>query len=213
MLAAVLKGAMISGSLIIAIGGQNAFVLKQGLLRQHVFWVALICFLCDLVLIGVGVYGMGVAIGKNETLSALLALCGGIFLLVYGWRSFRAAFAMKHDVLEANDAPVAQSLKATILMTLAVTLLNPHVYLDTVVLIGSLAAPLSITEKGWFLVGATSVSLLWFFGLSYGARLLKPLFANPRAWQVLECGIGVMMWWLASGLLLFCYRSLAGLGV
>ncbi len=210
MWATLLKGAMISGSLIIAIGGQNAFVLKQGLLKQHIFWVALICFACDLLLISVGVYGMGGVISGNAGWSMALAVLGGLFLFGYGWRSFRSAWAQQHSALTTDTQSTIGSLSKTVLATLAVTLLNPHVYLDTVVLIGSLAASVPHGDKVWFLLGATGVSFVWFFGLAYGARLLRPVFANPRAWQILEGGIGVMMWWLSWGLFAFAYQQFQG---
>lgn len=200
-LSLVLKGALVSGALIVAIGAQNAFVLKQGLLRRHVFWVALICFLCDFLLISMGVLGLGAVLGHSPLLSLLLSLGGGLFLLWYGVQSLRRAFFAQAHSLSAADGAAAGSLKKTVAATLAVTLLNPHVYVDTVMLIGGVAAPLAEAEKRWFLLGAVGASFCWFFGLAYGARLLKPLFADPRAWKVLETLIGLGMLWLAWGLL------------
>lgn len=203
----VLKGAMISGGLIIAIGAQNAFVLRQGLLKQHVFVVAMICFVCDFALISLGVLGLGSAIAKSPIASLILALLGAVFLLCYGWRSAKNAFSHQHDALKVNESADKTALRQTVAATLAMTLLNPHVYLDTVVLIGSVAGSLSAQEKPYFLLGAVGVSFLWFFGLAYGARLLKPIFANPRAWQVLEALIALMLWWLAYGLLRFVWQT------
>lgn len=207
MWAIVLKGALVSGSLIMAIGAQNAFVLKQGLLRQHIFWVALICFACDFLLISLGVLGLGGLISRSVCLSAALALAGGTFLFWYGTKSFRAAMSKEHGALVVQTDSVSGSLKKTVAATLAMTLLNPHVYLDTVVLIGGIAAPLSAAQKPWFLLGAVVMSFVWFFGLGYGARLLKPIFANPKSWRILEGLIGIMMWYLALGLFVFVYRT------
>ncbi|SSY70395.1 LysE/ArgO family amino acid transporter [Alysiella crassa] len=205
----ILKGAMISGGLIMAIGAQNAFVLRQGLLKQHVLAVATICFLCDFALISVGVLGLGGAIARSQTASVVLAILGAMFLLWYGFRSCRSALVQQHDALQISEnAEVSGSLKQTALATLAITLLNPHVYLDTVVLIGSVSGSLAAQEKPYFLLGAVSVSFIWFFGLAYGARLLKPIFAKPRAWQILEMAIALMMWWLAYGLIRFVLNAL-----
>ncbi len=201
MISMLLKGIMVSGSLIVAIGGQNAFLLKQGLLKRHVFSVATICFLCDVVLLSCGVLGMGALIGGSPHLSALLTLLGALFLLAYGARSLRSAFGGQSAMAADDDKTSAGSLKQTVLATLAITLLNPHVYLDTVVLVGGIAAPLAADEKRWFLAGSLLVSLLWFYGVGYGARLLRPLFASRRAWQLLEVAVCALMWTLAFGLL------------
>lgn len=202
MFAIALKGAMIGGGLIVAIGAQNAFVLRQGLIKQHIFVVATICFLCDCVLMTLGVLGLGSMIATNQTASTILSILGAIFLIWYGWRSFRSAFQAQHDSINVQThATFSGSLKKTIATTFAITLLNPHVYLDALVLIGGVSSSLQSHEKTWFLLGALSMSFVWFFALGYGARLLKPVFANPRAWQILECLIGMMMWWLAYGLL------------
>ncbi|ULJ62591.1 LysE/ArgO family amino acid transporter [Wielerella bovis] len=209
MLSTILKGFAVSGGLIMAIGAQNAFVLKQGLLRQHTFWVASICFICDFVFISAGVMGVGGALSKSPLLSALLSLAGGIFLFWYGFNSLRSALSTEqHSLVAQTENSNQGSLKTTILGVLAVTLLNPHVYVDTLMLIGGIAATLSDSDKIWFLLGALSASFIWFFGLSYGARLLRPIFANPRAWKILETLIGIGMWWLAWGLFHYFYRWL-----
>ena len=207
-LSSILNGAMISGGLIIAIGAQNAFVLKQGLLKNHIFWVSLICFLCDFVLMSLGVLGVGGFLGRSMVLSAALSLLGGLFLFWYGLRSFRAMLSTEQSALivDNSDTPKS-SLRQTVLATLAITLLNPHVYIDTVMLVGGVAASLSSEQKIGFLIGAVGVSFIWFFGIGYGARLLKPLFANPRAWKVLEGVIGAMMWSLAFGLLRYVWNA------
>ncbi|MDK4689355.1 LysE/ArgO family amino acid transporter [Kingella negevensis] len=206
MLSTIIKGFAVSGGLIMAIGAQNAYVLKQGLLRQHIFFVALTCFLCDFVLISAGILGMGNLLSQSPVLSALLSLGGGLFLFWYGLNSFRSALSPNQATLvaDAENAPQS-SLKKAILGTLAVTLLNPHVYIDTIMLVGGIAATLTFADKIWFLIGALSASFIWFFGLSYGARLLRPIFANPRAWKVLETLIGIGMWWLAFGLFKYFY--------
>ncbi|XXQ68052.1 LysE/ArgO family amino acid transporter [Neisseriaceae bacterium B1] len=166
-----------------------------------------ICFVCDFLLIGLGVLGVGGLISQSPVLSLALALGGALFLLWYGVKSFRAALSKQHGALLVQENGGSGSLKATVLSTLVITLLNPHVYIDTVVLIGGIAALLRANEKPWFLLGTVCVSFVWFFGLDYGARLLNPIFANPKAWRVLEFLIGAMMWYLSFGLFKFVWLN------
>ncbi len=194
---AALAGFALGFSLILAIGAQNAFVLKQGLARSHVFAVCLTCAISDAILIAAGVGGAA-QIG-NETLLAALRWGGVAFLVAYGARSFLAAWRGK-DVLAAAGQR-ADGLGRTIAACLAFTWLNPHVYLDTLVLIGSVSAAWPGSELA-FGIGAVAASFAFFFGLGYGARLLAPVFARPGAWRVLEVVIGVIMWILAGGLAL-----------
>ncbi len=201
MVPTYLAGAALGAGLIIAIGAQNAFVLQQGLRRQHVFVVAAICATVDAALITLGVGGFGALVSSTPTLVAISAWGGAAFLLAYGARSFRSA--TRRDVLETGSvAHPEQSLRRTVAYTLAVSLLNPHVYLDTVVILGSVSARYPADERMWFALGAMSASFAWFFSLAYGARVLAPLFARPRAWQVLDVGIGIVMWWIAGSLVL-----------
>ena len=203
MFATFLKGAMVASGLIIAIGAQNAFVLKQGLARQHIFWVALICFLCDAVLMSAGVLGLGALIKGSPVATLSLTLIGAVFLFWYGFNAFRSALMGTAHLEAAKQRVQNVSLRTVVGTTLALTLLNPHVYLDTVVVLGGVAGTLTVAEKLPFLLGAISVSGVWFFGLGYGARLLSPLFQKPRTWQALDLLIGVIMWWIALELLLY----------
>ena len=203
MFATFLKGAMVASGLIIAIGAQNAFVLKQGLARQHIFWVALICFLCDAVLMSAGVLGLGALIKGSPVATLSLTLIGAVFLFWYGFNAFRSALMGTAHLEAAKQRVPNTSLRTVVGTTLALTLLNPHVYLDTVVVLGGVAGTLTVAEKLPFLLGAVSVSGVWFFGLGYGARLLSPLFQKPRTWQALDLLIGVIMWWIALELLLY----------
>ncbi len=197
----MLEGAMISVALIIAIGAQNAFVLKYGLLKKQVFFVVLTCFLCDFILMTLGVMGLGTLIGNNHIAVIGMSLAGALFLLWYGSRSFISAWR-GGSALEAQLAGEADdSIKGVILTTLGVTLLNPHVYLDTVVVIGGVASPLSPHQKLQFLGGALIASFSWFFALGYGARFLIPLFKNPGTWRILDVAIGCFMFWIAFQLI------------
>lgn len=204
MLSTIIHGFLVSGSLIVAIGAQNAYVLKQGLLKQHVFWVCLICFLCDFGLMSLGVLGIGTLIDQNPTAKITLAVLGALFLLVYGGRAFMSAY-QGSEGLHINTDSKYTSLGNTITTTLALTLLNPHVYLDTLVLIGGITSPLETTQKYAFLVGALSASFLWFFGLGFGARLLTPLFSKSITWRILDASIGLIMWAIAISLLHYAY--------
>ncbi|MDO4431576.1 MAG: LysE/ArgO family amino acid transporter [Lonepinella koalarum] len=204
-----IKGFLICGGLIIAIGAQNAFVLKQGLLKRHVLAVVLTCFACDFVLISMGVLGLGSFISESQKASQALAIVGALFLLVYGARSFRSAYS-GNSVLNLEQAePEQNSLFKAVLATLAVTLLNPHVYLDCFAIIGGIAGTLSFEQKWWFLAGALCTSMLWFFSLGYGARLLIPLFKRPMTWQMLDAGIGIVMWLIALSLVKYAMSLVA----
>ncbi len=185
-------------SLILAIGAQNAFVLKQGLKSEHVFLVCFICALSDAVLIVAGVGGFHLLVARFPDVVTLARYGGAAFLLAYGLLSFRTALLTKHN-LKPSESSVSSAYRAAI-TCLAFTWLNPHVYLDTVVLLGSISSQF----KGQlleFTSGATSASFVFFFSLGYAARLLRGIFEKPRAWQVLEIVIGLIMWTIAAKLL------------
>lgn len=196
-MAAFLKGYSVSLALIVAIGAQNAFVLRQGLLKQHVLAVVMICACSDAVLIVAGILGMGRLAEAAPGFELAMRLGGAAFLLWYGWINARSAWR-GGAALETEGAG-AQSLKAAALTVLAFTWLNPHVYLDTVVIVGSVAA--QSPNRLAFGVGAILASFSFFFALGYGARLLRPVFANPRAWRVLDTLIALTMWSIALSLL------------
>ncbi|MBP6116398.1 MAG: amino acid transporter [Neisseriaceae bacterium] len=185
---------LLSLSLIFAIGAQNAFILRQGLKKEHVFWVCLICALSDFILITAGVLGFGTLINKAPSLEAIMRFAGGLFLTVYGLRSLYSGFK-QHNSLTPSDGP-STSRRTAILTCLAFTWLNPHVYLDTLVLIGSFSTQYA-HQQPQFIAGALTASVTFFFSLGYGARLLRPIFAQPRAWQILDVGIGLLMLGLA----------------
>lgn len=194
-----LQGLALSFGLIVAIGAQNAFVLRQGLRREHVGPVVLFCALADALLITAGVLGMAQALGDRPGLARALALAGAGFLAVYGWQALRRA---RHaQSLTASAAGVGLGRGAALAQAAAFTLLNPHVYLDTVLLVGSIGAQQPAALRGWFIVGASVASLSWFGLLGFGARWLAPWFGRPRAWQVLDALIGFTMFMLAALLL------------
>ncbi len=190
------QGLALSLGLIVAIGAQNAFVLRQGLRREHVGPVVVFCAVADAVLITAGVLGMAQALGERAGLARALALAGALFLVWYGWLALRRA---RHPSrLQATAGGDGVSRGAAVAQAAAFTLLNPHVYLDTVLLVGSIGAQQPAATRGWFVAGACTASVVWFGLLGFGARWLAPWFARPRAWQILDGLIGLTMWTLAA---------------
>ena len=190
------QGLFLSLGLIVAIGAQNAFVLRQGLRREHVGSVVAFCAVADALLITAGVFGMAQALGDRPMLARGLALGGAAFLAVYGWRALQRARQI--SALDVTASGQTLSRGAALAQAAAFTLLNPHVYLDTVLLVGSIGAQQPAPLQAWFAAGASAASLLWFSALGFGARWLAPWFARPRAWQVLDALIGVTMWVLSA---------------
>lgn len=199
-LPAFVQGLVLSLGLIVAIGAQNAFVLRQGLRREHVGPVVLFCAVADAVLIIAGVLGMAKALGERPLLAQALAVGGAMFLAHYGWQALRRAQQVNH--LQAADGGAPMALGAALAQAAAFTLLNPHVYLDTVVLMGSVGARYADGLRWVYVVGAAAASLTWFVALGYGARWLQPVFAQPRAWRWLDTFTGLTMLALAGGLVL-----------
>lgn len=205
MISEIMRGALISASLIIAIGAQNLFVLKQGLLKNHIFFVSAICFICDFTLMSIGILGVGSFISANPLITNILAILGAIFLIWYGYNAFKSALKGTSSMQVESQDNKNNSLMKVVLSTLAVTLLNPHVYLDTVVIVGGIAGTLSSEQKMAFLIGAVCVSFLWFFGIGYGARLLTPLFKQKRMWVILDCIVGLVMFYIAYRLIMYVF--------
>jgi L-lysine exporter family protein LysE/ArgO len=193
---AFIQGLALSFGLIVAIGAQNAFVLRQGLRREHVGGVVLFCAVADAVLMTAGVFGMAQAIGEHPGFARALAIAGAVFLASYGWLALRRA--RQSNRLEAEAMGLGLSFGGAIAQAAAFTLLNPHVYLDTVLLVGSIGAQQPQEMQLWFVAGACASSVAWFGMLGFGARWLAPWFAKPRAWQVLDGLIGITMWVLAA---------------
>ncbi len=184
--------------LILAIGAQNAFVLRQGLRREIVFWICLTCAISDAVLIAAGVAGFGALAERATWFGPLMRWGGAAFLLWYGARNFRSAWV--GDAAMSTDGSDGASPRGALLTVLALTWLNPHVYLDTVVLIGSVSA--QYPDRVAFALGALAGSVVLFFGLGYGARLLAPVFRRPAAWRALDTVVGLTMWAIAAKLIL-----------
>jgi L-lysine exporter family protein LysE/ArgO len=197
--AAFLAGFSIAAPLIVAIGAQNVFVLRQGLRREHVGAVVATCALIDALLMIIGVSGLAAAFGANRMALNAVALAGAIFLVAYGAAAARRAF--KNQSMQIDATGQSMTLRSALLQTLALSLLNPHVYLDTVLLVGAVGAQQPPTLRPAFLAGSASASVLWFCGLGFGARWFTPLFAKPRAWRFLDAFVALTMWALAAMLL------------
>ena len=192
------EGFFFGFSLILAIGAQNAYVLRQGLLNRHVFWVCMICAVSDALLIAAGVLGVGTFVSSSPDAVRIVAAGGAVFLLVYGCLRLKSA-ARPRAMTAANDS-VGESLKAAALYTLALTWLNPHVYLDTVLLLGGVSARFAGWSRAFFGFGAVIASFVFFFSLGYGARKLAPVFARPGAWRALDLLVAGVMFAIAARL-------------
>ncbi|MFZ4117375.1 MAG: LysE/ArgO family amino acid transporter [Rhodoluna sp.] len=189
----ILPGFLTGLSLIVAIGAQNAFVLRQGLLRKHVLVMVLICAICDATLIALGVLGLGALISALPWLLEVIRWVGVAFLVWYGSTSLRRF--MKNESLKAAESG-SGNLKQTVLTTLALTFLNPHVYLDTVIFIGGIANQFG-DQKWFFAIGAVTASFIWFFSLGFGASKASVLVSKPAFWKILDIFIAAVMYSLA----------------
>ena len=198
MLLTYATGFGLGGGLIIAIGAQNAFVLGQGLRRNHPLMVAMVCALCDAVLIAAGVAGLGTLIAAYPLLTKIAAWGGGAFLIWYGIGAFRRLF--ETETL-SDDTRSKKGWKAVLSTTLAVTLLNPHVYLDTVVMLGGIGGQYPADERLGFALGAMTASFVWFFSIALGAAWLAPYVARPITWKIVDAITCAVMWLVACSLL------------
>lgn len=201
---ALLEGFVIGLGLIMAIGAQNAFIISQGVTGQFNFTIALTSSLCDVLLMTAGVLGVGLLISQDPLLLKLATWGGAAFLLYYGFLSFRSALYPRTMSREERGQ---SSFQKVLLTGVAMSLLNPHAYLDAVVLMGSVSSKFAEPEKLLFLCGALSASFMWFFGLSFGAKKLAPVFERPIAWRILDTLVTLMMWGLAASLIIYGVTS------
>lgn len=199
MLDIFLKGFIVTISLIVAIGAQNAYVLKLGLMRQYVGLAVTLCIVFDFLLISAGVLGLGFFVKGNQFLINTIAFIGIVFLSIYAFLSFKSA--LKNESMKIDDQVKTNPLKKVITMLLVFTFLNPHTYLDTVLLIGGIGANIDDSLKLYFLLGAVTASTVWFSLLGFGARFLIPLFKKPITWKILDVTIGFVMLLIAYSLI------------
>lgn len=195
-------GFVTGGGLIVAIGAQNAFVLARAVKGEHPLLVTAICALCDALLIACGVLGLGALVATNPLLTKFAAAGGVVFLFIYGLSAFKSA--LRGDVLTAEEEsePVRPDWRSVALATLAVTLLNPHVYLDTIVFLGSVAGQFPDASRPLFGLGAATASLCWFTALTLFGRALGPLFSRPHTWRILDGTVCLVMWTIGATLAL-----------
>jgi L-lysine exporter family protein LysE/ArgO len=193
-----LTGFAMSAALIMAIGAQNLFVLRQGLKREHVGPIVLFCGCADAALISAGVGGVGALLGAMPGLTLALAIGGAAFLAWYGFKAFQRMTASEAMAVSANQS---LTLRGALGATAAFTFLNPHVYLDTVLLMGATGSAQAPALRPVFVAGAATASITWFAALGYGARILTPLFERPAAWKVLDAIVGIVMLTLAASLI------------
>ncbi len=198
-LMAILEGLTLGSALIVAIGAQNAFVLRQGLVRQHVFVVCTVCLAGDALLITLGAGGLGTILRADVLILRFTAWAGAVYLLFVAAQSFRRAAKPQALVVTARETRLG-SLAKVIASALALTFLNPHVYLDTVVVLGSVAARYASGDRALFAFGAVLASAAWFYTLGFGAARLAPLFGRPGTWRIVDGGIGVLMLALSASL-------------
>ena len=191
------QGFGLGASLIVAIGAQNIFVLRQALMRRHVLPVALFCAGTDAVLVVAGALGLGALIKDSPAGLFVIALAGAAFLFWYGVKALRRA--LRPSALTATEEGPSD-LRGALFTVAAVSWLNPHVYLDTVVLLGGISASYPAGQQVWFVGGAVASSFSWFLGLGYGGRALAPLFRKPAAWRIFDLGVAAVMWLIAARL-------------
>ena len=197
--ASYIQGLGLMGGLIVAIGAQNAYVLSQGIRGNYCLSVALFCLAADMLLCAVGVSGVGAALALNPALREAAGWGGAAFLILYGLRSLRSA--MRGGSLDAEAEAGACTRKTVLLTLVAVTFLNPHFYLDTVVLLGSVSSRLASGERLSFYLGGVTASAVWFFGITFGGRFLAPLFRRRSSWRILDGVVALTMWTIAASLL------------
>jgi L-lysine exporter family protein LysE/ArgO len=198
----IFEGFLMGAGLIIAIGAQNAFVLKQGIKGEHRSAIALICALSDAILIAMGIAGMGYIFSSHPLVTKAVSLAGAVYLSWFSFRCFRSA--VRGESMEINgEVNSALSLKTAVITTLALTYLNPHVYLDTVVMLGGFGAARPPEIRPFFGLGAIAASFTWFFSLAWSGKIIAPLFKKQAAWRILDTAIGFVMIYITVKLIFF----------
>lgn len=195
---AMLQGVILGLGMIIPLGAQNAYILGQGINRNHHLLAATLCILCDITLIIAGIYGASALIKSSEWLMLLITWGGITFLFFYGAQSFKAV--IKNTYEASKNKTSLKSIKAVIATTLAVTLLNPHVYLDTVIILGSVGGQFKDNAKLAFALGTILASFIWFYGLAAGAAKMAPLLSQPKVLRIIDFIVGCIMWFIAFSL-------------
>ncbi|MBZ7991704.1 MULTISPECIES: LysE/ArgO family amino acid transporter [unclassified Campylobacter] len=194
-----IKGFILILSLIVAIGAQNMFVIKQAILKNHIILICSICFICDAILLACGVFGVGKVLLKNETMSLIVTILGMLFLITYAMISLKSAFMNTNCDFQNDNEKL--SVKKAITLTLAITLLNPHVYLDTIFLVGANAINIQQNERILFFLGGVCASFLWFFSLGLGVSKISKILLNKKIYFFIEILTSLIMIYIAYDLL------------
>ena len=198
----ILQGFLTGLGLIMVIGSQNAFILRHGILRSHVFLVATVSLLGDIVLITLGVNGLGTLVQSSPILQLITVIGGGIFLITYGAVAFRAAWQKQVLNIHIPEHQLTDHKIKLVLLALGFSILNPHAWLDAAIILGSIGGQLdTAVERHLFTLGALLASAVWFYTLALAAWKLAPLLRKPRAWQLINVGVGCMMWGIAANLI------------
>ncbi|WP_028022948.1 LysE/ArgO family amino acid transporter [Enterovibrio calviensis] len=200
--AIIFQGFGLGLSMIIPIGAQNAYVLNQGIRRHHHVATATICFLCDAILIALGIFGGGAMLASNEILLNVVTIGGVAFLVTYALQSLYRAWQGEKDDVPEGDTVSRKGVFAVVLGALAVTVLNPHVYLDTVVVLGSIGGQFEPSQRIAFAIGTVLASFVWFYGISLGAAKMSPVLSRPRVRQAIDVLVATMMLYVAYLLML-----------
>ncbi|MDE6886079.1 MAG: LysE family transporter [Helicobacteraceae bacterium] len=203
----LLKGFLIAFSLFAAIGAQNIFVIKQGIIKNHIFWVCFTCIMCDIIFVSIGIFGVAQVLSNNKIISIMLGIFGAIFISYYALNSLKSAINAKESLNIVQNSK-KNSLKKTITQTLLITLLNPHVYLDTIIILGAIALPLDLGEKIAFEIGIIFASCSWFLCIGYASNKAHMLFKNPKTWAIFNAISSLIMFYIAFELALFSLKAL-----
>lgn len=196
-----ITGFLLAFSLFAGIGAQNLFVLKQGIMKNHILWVCLCCIACDIILVNLGIFGVGELLSQNKIFMILLGVVGAIFVFFYGLLSLKSAF--QTTSLNLSFAEKKSSLQKTILQTLIITLINPHVYLDTIVILGATSLRYDFSEKIFFSLGIIGASCAWFLCLGFASFKASELFKKPLSWVIVNLFSAGVMFFIAYGLFMF----------
>ena len=201
------RGFLIAFSLFAAIGTQNIFVLKNGMMKNHILYICFTCILCDIVFVSIGIFGVASFIAKNKIITVLFGIVSGIFVVTYGLLALKSVFKADSKLI-LQDNNKKYPLRKTIIQTLFITIFNPHIYLDTIVILGAISLPLDFYEKIFFACGAILASISWFLCLGFASHKASVFFKNPKTWVFIDLFTAIVMFILAYGIISFTIEQI-----